>query len=326
MANIDFAAHDVKMKEKGGGTMYHRQRKLPLIVKKSNDLVRTQLIIENNALANRIFATLIRHMDENFFPNVSFPVSELIDEESKGGDRYKRLETAARVLMRAIIDSVIVDETGKKTGFCMDALFIKCKYDKGFITAEFNPNLKPHFLGLKKHFTELNYFDLIELSSFYSQRIYELLKSWEKPNGFAEIKLNALYDLVSFPASMQSNFAEAKRRLLGQAEKEINEKTDLKFRWEAIKEGRKVVAIRFIIGERGLVTQKKRQNKEAVQKRRENHDEAARRKPHLAAASKCRAENNIKSGDICKLAKPRTLKCKWCNKGADVAFYDERLF
>lgn len=306
--------------------MYYQQRKLPLMLKKSNELVRTHLSIENNTLANRIFTTLIRYIEEQSFPVVSFPASELVNDENKGGTQYKNLKKAASVLMKARLDSLDYDRDGKEIGFHMENLFTTCHYRNGVVNARFNPELKPHLLGLKHHFTSLNYFDLIELSSFYSQRIYELLKSWENPNGFVEIDINILYALISFPVNMQANFKELRTRALEQAEKEINEKTELKFRWEPIKEGRKVVAIRFIIGERGLVTQKKRQNKEAEQERRNNCDEAARRRPHLLAAVKCRAENKIKSGDICKLAKPYTQKCKWCHKGSGVVFYDERLF
>lgn len=293
--------------------MYHQQRKLPLVVKKSNELVRTQLSVENNALANKIFVTLIRHIDENCFPSVSFPANELIGEGTKAsGDDYRRLKKAAEVLMKARIDSLYYDKNGQETGFRLYNLFATCEYDKGIITAEFTASLKPHLLGLKKYFTPLNYFELIELSSFYSQRLYELLKSWENPAGFIEIRLDALYDLISFPVNLRTNFKEVRTRALEQAERDINEKTGLRFRWEPIKEGRKVVAIRFVIGEQGERSQKKRQAKEAQKKQRERLDAADQRKPHLDAAWQCRRDHGMKAGDTCRLAKPRSKKCQLC--------------
>lgn len=304
--------------------MYHQQRKLPLIIKKSNEFTRTQLSVENNALANSIFATLIRHVDEEFFPTVSFSAGELIGgEATKGGDGYRRLKIAARVLMRAIIDSVTVDKTGKETGFHMVNIFESCRYENGTVSAVFSHSLKHHLLGLKNHFTALNYFELIELSSFYSQRIYELLKSWEKPNGFAEIRLDALYDLISFPKELRTNFIHIRTRALGQAEKEINEKTELKFRWEPIKEGRKVVAIRFVIGEQGQKTDKKRQTKKQEKEKKEAWEASDRRKPYLDAARQCRLDHSMKAGDTCNLAKPRSKKCKFCSQTAGVTYYNQ---
>lgn len=298
--------------------MYHQQRKLPLVVKKSNELVRTQLSVENNALANKIFVTLIRHIDEKSFPSVSFSVNELIDENAKGGAEYKKLKKAAEVLMKARIDSLEYDQTGKEVGFHMFNLFGSCKYAKGAITAKFNPDLESHLLYLKKYFTPLNYFELIELSSFYSQRLYELLKSWENPGGFTEIHLDALYDLISYPKDLRDNFASVRRYALEQAEKDINKKTGLRFRWEPIKEGRKVVAIRFIIGEQGEKSQKKRITKQAEKEKREAWDASVRRKPHLDDARRCRLNHGIKAGDICKLAKPRSKKCQLCRQTSGI--------
>lgn len=302
--------------------MYHKQRKLPLVVKKSNELVRTQLSVENNALANRIFATLVRNIDEDVFPIVSFPATEILIDGASGA-HYKRLKTAARVLVKATVDSLSYDGAGKEIGFHFTTIFSSCVYDKGTITAKFNPDLKPHLLGLKNHFTTLNYFDLIELSSFYSQRLYELLKSWEKPAGFCEITLAALYDLVSFPKELRNNFLHFRKRALEQAEKEINTKTELSFKWEPIKEGLKVVAVRFIIGEQGKRTDKKRQNKKQEKEQLEKNSAAAERTPYWVAINECHKKHGIKYGDICKLAKPYSKKCKACAEGHHVVFYSK---
>ena len=97
--------------------------------------------------------------------------------------------------------------------------------------------------------------------------------------------------------------------------KDINSRTDLKYKWEPIKEGRKVVGIRFIIGESGPILQKKRQTKEAQKKQREKLDAADQRKPHLDAARQCRLDHGIKAGDTCRLAKPQ---CQFCRQTTGV--------
>lgn len=305
--------------------MYHQQRKLPLEIKKSNELVRSQICVENNALANKIFAALIRNLVEDSFPEVSIPVSQITIAENsyEGGRKYRQIKTAARVLMRATVDSLRYDGKGREIAFKMVNIFASCEYENGLIKATFSSILGPHLMGLKNYFTRLNYFELMELSSFYSQRLYELLKSWERPEGFCEITLAALYDLISYPQEQRADFASVRRNALEQAEKDINEKTELKFRWEPIKEGRKVVAVRFVIGEQGHRTQKKLQTKKSEKERQEGHEAAARRKPHLEAARQCRIDHGMKAGDTCKSAKPRSKKCKLCAQTANITYYSQ---
>ena len=306
--------------------MYHQQRKLPLEIKKSNELVRAQLNVENNALANKLFCLLIRNLTPKDFPEISVSVKELTAIQGSGGYQYKAIKTAANVLSRARVDSLFYDDKGQEIGFDFTNIFGHCRYKNGEISAKFNPDMKPHLLELKSRFTILNYFELMELSSFYSQRVYELLKSWEKPTGIVELDLEIFYDIISYPKDLRNNFASVRRYALEQAEKDINGRTELKFKWEPIKEGRKVMAIRFIIGEVGDRTLQKRQTQDEEKAKQKTHDDAKRRAPYLAAGRECRQEHGIKPGSLCKLAKPRSKKCQLCNQTAEVSFYNELLF
>jgi plasmid replication initiation protein len=304
---------------------YYGQRKLPLEIKKSNEFVRAQLRIENNALANKIFYFFIRALDANHFPDVKINAKELASEHL-AGVQYKAVKDACRVLHKAGVEKNIFSPAGKEIGFEFDNIFLGVHYLKGVITAKFNPGMRPHLLELKNRFTTLNYFELMDLPSYYSQRIYELLKSWEKPDGFVELDLESFYDMISYPKEQRKNFASLRRKALEQAEKDINTRTELRYSWEPIKEGNKVKGLRFIMGEAGAVTVKKRKNKETEKARKEQTEEARQRAPHLRAASVCRKERGLTGGGTCKLYKSRSQKCKYCLLSGVIPEVEPKLF
>ncbi len=308
---------------------YYQQRKLPLTFKKSNELVRAQLRVENNVLANRIFYLLVREIEATQgFPKISVPVKELAIDKNQPlrGNQYKAIDAATDVLLKASVHAIFYNESETPIGFKKSNIFTDIDYKKGIITAKFNSSMKPHLLELKKRFTTLNYFELMDLPSFYSQRIYEILKSWENPDGLIELTLKVFYDMISYPKDLRNDFASVRRYALEKAEKDINTRTELRYRWEPIKEGKKVVAVRFIIGEQGKVTKRKMVAKEEDKKRKQTHLESADRKPYLKAASICRREHGIESGGTCQLMKLRSKKCQLCRQYAEVKSHTPTLF
>lgn len=294
---------------------YYQQKKLPLTITKSNELVRAQLQVENNSLANKIFCLLIRALDADRFPKISVSVKEL--GAGNGGSQYRAIDAATDVLLNAKVKTVFKDGD-LNLGFRKSNIFTDCDYEKGFITAKFNTGMKPHLLELKKRFTTLNYFELMDLPSFYSQRIYEILKSWEKPEGFVELGLEAFYDMISFPKEMREDFSCVRRKALEKADKDINSRTDLQYRWEPVKEGKKVVGLRFIIGERGKVTQHRNKAKNEEMTRKEAWAASEKRKPHLEAARSCRLNKNMKPGSSCPDIKIRSKKCQLCRQTSGI--------
>jgi hypothetical protein len=82
------------------------------------------------------------------------------------------------------------------------------------------------------------------LSSIYAQKIFMLLKSWSGVGEF-KISIPELHDLLDAPESLRANFKNFRIFALEPSVKQINEKTSVKYTWEAIKSGRKVTEIRF---------------------------------------------------------------------------------
>ena len=97
-------------------------------------------------------------------------------------------------------------------------------------------------------YAPLNLDILSKFTSFYSQRLYELLRLWSRTNQtitheFTIEHLRFIF-AVENKYPVYSNF---KQRVLNQAVKEINKVGNMNVKFEEIKEGRKVTKIRFII-------------------------------------------------------------------------------
>lgn len=237
-----------------------KQISLPgITVKKHNDLIQSKINIDN-VNSSRILASLIACIytnDKDFKQEYSVDVRHVLPDDA-GGKSYWNIKNACKALAESTVETELVEK--EKVEFA--PFFIRVTYDKGFINAKFNPELKPLLIGLKKCFTQYNLFEYLELPSIYSQKIYEILKSWI---GFPEytITVEKLHHLLGTPKTYQANFSVFRRNALDRAYRDIHENTSLKYEWEELKEGRRVNAIRFILSApRQIEAQKKEQKKQ----------------------------------------------------------------
>jgi plasmid replication initiation protein len=163
----------------------------------------------------------------------------------------------------------------------------------------FHPDLKPHYLQLKKYYTQYDLAEFMSLPSVYSQRLYEVLKSWsDKPE--VEIEIEDLHNMLDTPNSLQDNFAYFRRRVLEQAHKDIVERegSSLWFDWEPVKGYKgKVVAVRFVFSEERAKELSKNQPQPDIH--------------HLLQQwSNACYERIAKRGDTCTPKK--TKRCEFC--------------
>ena len=115
---------------------------------------------------------------------------------------------------------------------------------KGKILFEVADTLKKMMLEMKKRiYYRIEY--PINFKSLYSKRIYYMLKSFED-TGWRIDKIDDLKYKLGCPESYK-NYAIFKQKVLDMAFKEINKSGDIKFKYEPIKKGRKVISIKFII-------------------------------------------------------------------------------
>ncbi|MDO6657402.1 replication initiation protein [Anaerobacillus sp. 1_MG-2023] len=117
--------------------------------------------------------------------------------------------------------------------------------NEGTVDLRFDPFLKPYLLELKSHFTSYRLENVIKLKSSYSIRLYELLKQYERVKE-RTFELSRLREMLGIE-DMYPVYGNFKQRVLLRAQEELKDKTDISFKLEEIKKGRKVVKLKFII-------------------------------------------------------------------------------
>jgi len=278
--------------------MAERQLTLPgPIVKKSNQLARAawpaQSVFEPRLVA--LVASRVTVEDEDF-KEYKIPIDELFRED--GGETIKRVEAVTDSLQSRVI--TIPDEDG----WTKYNVFIKSKLSMSerCVIAQFHPDLKTHYLALKGHFTQYSLFEFLLLPSVYSQRIFEILKSWQPSYPEVTLPLLELYEQLDVPNSHKKDFGNFRKRVLVQAHRDIHKHTSLRYEWEPIKRGRSVVGVRFVFTEKRVGQVVNTKKKKAVT------DESAKKNAAVQAAiacfAKCQAQCTPRPGllqcDVCK--------------------------
>ena len=230
------------------------------VVKKSNSLARAKLHIDN-ALAAKIIATFIACLkadDTEFDEFYSLRAKDFISDSS--GKSYDHIRKTCENLLVSYAE--IPNKKGDRERFSLIPFFREINYDDGLITIQFNKNMKELLLQLKSFFTEYNLIEFLSLPSIYSQKLFEVLKSWatlpEKT-----IDIDELQEILNVPNSFRIDFRNFRLRVLEKAHKDITGLTSLRYEWEPVKKGRAVVAVRFIFSRRRALPVAKAKNSEA---------------------------------------------------------------
>ncbi len=223
--------------------------KSPIVVQ-SNKLVESRYILTVNE-QRLVFAvaSMIHPDDIDFYP-YEIKIRDLaailnIDLNNA----YKNADRITDQLMQRVL--VIPEDDGPlKVGWVSS-----CKYNnkKGTISFSFDPHLKPYLLQLKRDFTQSKLSILAQFQSIYSIRIYQLLKQYKKI-GWREFGVEELKDILGIDKGKYSQFKQFRQWVLNQAKKEFEKKDeagfsqcDLTFKLETIREGRKIVRVKFKI-------------------------------------------------------------------------------
>jgi len=214
-----------------------------------------ELIVKHNKLieANykltlqeqKLILTLARKItkEDNNFKKCVFTVEKLSDIlglEKKG--YYSELKEITKSLISRVI------QIEEHDGLLQVSWLNSAKYyeNKGIVELSFSNDLKPYLLQLGEHFTKLEFKQLVNLSSVYAIRIYELCKQYEKIKE-RTIEIEKLKIMLGIEKTEYKLYGDFKKRVLEIAKREINEKTDINIDFEEIKTGRKVTSIKFLI-------------------------------------------------------------------------------
>lgn len=199
-----------------------------------------------NSSEQKLFLYAIRNIDQDAD---EFPVSEIkLTDFAKYADLdeirlYKDIDKITTRLMQVIIH---VEDNISKDGWSKYNLTKNCKYKSGVITFGFYHEMKPFLLGLQK-----NYFkqapDIMGFSSWYSFRLYDILKSQAYKKNEIEVNIEWLKSILGIE-DKYDDFTSLRRRVIDPARNEINEHSDITIiDYSKALNGRKVESVIFKI-------------------------------------------------------------------------------
>ena len=224
---------------------------MSLVKKKNEDVVQSNHLIEASYRLSlqekRLVAwllKLIKPQDQDF-KRYTLKVSEFAEMMGLNVNaQYAEMRKITKSLLTKIIE--ITDPyTQKKTRFawlCLD----EWEEGTGICSLEFYFELKPYFLELKSHFTQIPFSYFLDLKSFYSIRIFELLIQYENI-GKRTMEINDIKKWCGLKQEEYSLYSQLKRRVLDKAKSEINGTTEYDVNYTEIKSSRKVIAVEWSI-------------------------------------------------------------------------------
>lgn len=132
----------------------------------------------------------------------------------------------------------------------------EASYDGSVVKLALNQKIKDYVLNFRDLFTQYEMYNILELRSYYSIRIYEILKMkytscYKNKNKF-DFSLEELRGMTG-TEDVLPQIGSFKRAVIDMAEREINEKTDLLIKVEPIKRSRKYIGFRFIVNEKSKI-------------------------------------------------------------------------
>lgn len=152
-------------------------------------------------------------------------------------DAYLALKDATNDLYERSINEI----DGKKVSKMRWVSAVTYHDGEGFVTLSLSALVTPYLTSLRDKFTQYRIGQVANLKSTYSIRLFEWCIQFSE-SGWMQIPLDELTRRLEVD---YSRFADIRRFVIEPAIKELQAKSNLKIRWEPVKEGRKVVAARF---------------------------------------------------------------------------------
>lgn len=222
-------------------------KKVVRIIRKSNDLVEGRYHF--NMWETRVFTkmlTLINKDDEDFKEYRIFLKDVVQDFDLKDKNSYAWIKKGAEGLAKKEIRVVRQTDEGEKEFLTHIAIGVESFTKNGnYVDISFHPRMKPFLLQLQTQFLMYDVENIINLQSFYSIRIYELLKQYERI-GKRQITIKELKEMLAIE-DKYPQYGHFKSRIILKAQEDLASATDISFDFEEIKKGRQIVALSFFI-------------------------------------------------------------------------------
>ncbi len=164
---------------------------------------------------------------------------------------YKLLNKACKKLMKTSItlERIELNEIWE-INICSTA-----KYNKkeGRITVKFTDDIMPYLAQVRQRFVLYNLKEIANFGSLYTTRLYELIQEFQE-TGWMLKSVDQLRKVFAIGDNKFKLYGNFKAKILNYACQEINDNYDMGLRFEELKEGRKVVAVKFFF-KQTIITQ-----------------------------------------------------------------------
>lgn len=215
------------------------------LVVKGNQLINSRYTLSLAEM--RIFLLILVQIGKNDQEFKRYRI-RIRDYAEAIGSRSKSIHKELKNTVRNMLDRKLYIPK-EKGGWLQMNLIASGEYipEDGILEIEITPKLRPFLLGLKDNFTTYDIKNVLSMQSFYSVRIYELLKKEVYHGRGLDIRVEELREKLDIGQGQYKSYNLFKKRVILQAQRELSEKSDLSFEFEEIKEGRRVARIFFRI-------------------------------------------------------------------------------
>lgn len=155
---------------------------------------------------------------------------------------YRVLKTASKKLARTAITLEKPDLfVTQEIPICS---FAEYNNKEGSLTIEFNEHIMPYLAQVKEKFVLYNLKEIANFGSLYSTRLYELIQEF-KDTGWIEKSVSQLREIFAV-GKKYATYKDFKVKTFAHAVDEINSQyPTMNLRFNELKDGRKVVLVRF---------------------------------------------------------------------------------
>ena len=175
-------------------------------------------------------------------------IAKFLDIEK---NMYRDIKKICEELMKAII--YLKDEDDNKSWTMLHWVSM-AKLKNGILTLRLSDEVKQCVLELKNYFTQYKLENILTFKSFYSIRIYEILKceTAEKKRNNIKVEISELKEKLECTKKYKAT-KDFNKNVIAVAIKEINEKSDITVTAEYKKTSRSITHIIFHVQDKNII-------------------------------------------------------------------------
>lgn len=228
-----------------------------LVVVKANKLIEASYHL--TLAEQRLLLLVISRLDSraDLEPRICHTITaqDVVAAFGLSSDRsYRLLEEATQRLYERSITIYAPDPEKPKSNRLVTRWVASALYQPqaGAVSLILAPAIVPFLSQLKNRFSQYHLRHVVQMSSIYAIRVYELLVQW-RDSKTRTVELDWLRERLDLGDKYPS-IRDFKRRVLDPAIEQINAHSDLWVKWDQVKRGRVVHALVFRFGPKELTT------------------------------------------------------------------------